>query len=46
MPDWHGFIDRQCKEDTVWCSKGVRLEVSQSMGETAATVFIGGDVGM
>jgi hypothetical protein len=46
MPDWHGFVDRQCKAEAVWCGKTVRLEVSQGVGESSPTVFVGGDVGM
>lgn len=46
MPDWHGVVDRQCKQDSVWCFKSVRFEVSQGAGEPTSTVFVGGDVGM
>lgn len=46
LPDWEGVIDRQCKKDTVWCSKDVRFEVSQGLGEASPVVFVGGDVGM
>lgn len=44
MPDWHGFIDRQCKKDSTWCFKHVRVEVSWGAGEGSPTLFVGGDV--
>lgn len=45
MPDWHGLVDRKCKEkDQVWCFKRVRLEVSQGRGEPTPTAFAAGDL--
>jgi hypothetical protein len=44
MPDWHGVIDRKCKEDSVWCAKFVHLEASQARAESAPTLFVGGDL--
>lgn len=42
MQDWYEFVNVQCKQDSVWCAKHVRLEVSQGMGETAPTIFVAG----
>jgi hypothetical protein len=44
LPDWEDVIGRRCKSDTIWCFKGVRLEVSQGLGEGSPVVFVGGDV--
>lgn len=45
LPDWQGVVDRKCKEDSTWCAKRVRLEVSWAAGEPAPTAFLGGDLG-
>jgi hypothetical protein len=45
MPDWGGLVDRQCKSDSFFCIKRVRLEVSWGRGEAAPTAFVAGDLG-
>ena len=45
LPDWHQIVAMLCKDDKRWCAKDVRLEVSRGLGESAAVVFVGGDVG-
>lgn len=44
MQDWYEFVNVQCAENSVWCGKRVRLEVSQGMAESAPTIFLGGSL--
>jgi hypothetical protein len=44
VPDWEAAIDRRCGSHTTWCSKQVRVEVSQARGEMTPTLFVSGDV--
>jgi hypothetical protein len=42
MPDFGNIVKRDCKPTEVFCSRTIRLEVSQGIGESAPTMYVGG----
>ncbi|MBL9021293.1 MAG: hypothetical protein JNL21_03800, partial [Myxococcales bacterium] len=44
LPSWYELVETQCRQDEAFCFNRVRLEVSQGLGESTPTAFLGGSL--